>query len=59
MIEGQNKGNGYAKIKYIGDKPKRKNANLNNVRYIKDCISYNTRNNNNHWGEIQAIKDGK
>ena len=58
MIEGQNKGNGYAKIKYIGDKPKRKNANLNNVRYIKDCISYNTRNNNNHWGEIQAIKDG-
>ena len=58
MIEAQNSGNGYAKISYIGDKPKRKTTTLNSVRYIKDCISYNTRNNYNHWGEIQAIKDG-
>ena len=58
MIEAQNSGNGYAKISFIGTKPKRKNTTLNSVRYIKDCISYNTRNNYNHWGEIQAIKDG-
>ena len=58
MIEGQNSGDGYAKISFVDTKPKRKNTTLNNVRYIKDCISYNTRNNYNHWGEIQAIKDG-
>ena len=58
MIEGQNSGDGYAKISFIGTKPKRKNTKLNNIRYIKDCISYNTNTNGNHWGEIQAIKDG-
>ena len=58
MISGQNSGNGYASIKYVGDKPSRKNTKLNNVRYIKDCLSYSTANDANHWSEIQAIKDG-
>ena len=58
MIEGQNAGNGYAKISYVDSKPKRRNTKLNNVRYIKDCTNYNTANNANHWLEIEAIKDG-
>ena len=58
MIAAQNEGNGYAKIRYVGTKPERKNTKLNNVRYIKDCINYNTINQGNHWSEIQAIKDG-
>ena len=58
MLEGQNKGNGYAKITYIGEKPEKKTDKLNNVRYIKNCISYNTYNEINHWIELQAIKDG-
>ena len=58
MIASQNKGNGYAKIRYVGTKPARKNTKLNSVRYIKSCMSYNTANQGNHWVEIQAIKDG-
>ena len=58
MIAGQNEGNGYAKITYVGTKPKKKTTKLNNVRYIKNCTSYNTDNNGNHWIEVQAIKDG-
>ena len=58
MLAGQNEGNGYAKITYVGTKPKKKTDKLNNVRYIKNCTSYNTANNGNHWIEVQAIKDG-
>ena len=58
MISGQNSGNGYAKIRFVGDKPVRKNTKLNNVRYIRDCKNFNTINQGNHWSEIQAIKDG-
>ena len=58
MLEGQNEGNGYAKITYVGEKPRRKTTKLNNVRYIKNCTNYNTYNNGNHWYELQAIKDG-
>ena len=58
MKSGTNQGNGYAKISYVDTKPKRKNTKLNNVRYIKDCSSYNIFNNANHWVELQAIKDG-
>ena len=58
MKSGTNQGNGYAKISYVDTKPKRKNTKLNNVRYIKDCSSYNISNNANHWVELQAIKDG-
>ena len=58
MIEGQNSGNGYAKITYVHNKPQRKSTKLNNVRYIKDCTSYNTSTSANNWVELQAIKDG-
>ena len=58
MLAGQNKGNGYAKITYVAEKPKKKTEKLNNVRYIKNCINYNTLNNYNQWIEVQAIKDG-
>ena len=58
MEEGQNEGNGYAMITYVGTKPERKNTELNNVRYIKNCGNYNSMNNYNHWREIQAIVDG-
>ena len=58
MIEGQNSGDGYAKISFVDVKPKRRNTKLNNVRYIKNCISYNSATSTNHWIEIEAIKDG-
>ena len=58
MIAGQNEGNGYAKITYVYDKPKKKTEKLNNVRYIKNCINYSSANDNNLWIELQAIKDG-
>ena len=53
-----NSGDGYARIYYEGTDLKQYN-NLDNIRYIKDCISYNTVNSKNHWVELQAIKDGK
>ena len=58
MTSNANRGDGYAKIVYIDTKPKKKNTNLDNVRYIKNCISYNTYHNYNHWIEVQAIVDG-
>ena len=58
MLEGQNEGNGYAKITYVGTKPEKKTTKLNNVRYIKNCIYGNTDSDDNHWIEVQAIKDG-
>lgn len=58
MKSGIRKGNGYAKITYIGNLPSRKNSDLDNVRYIKNCINGNNNNSYNHWIEIQAIKDG-
>ena len=58
MTAGTNTGNGEAKITYVGDAPARINTNLNNVRYIKDCINGNTENVDNHWVELQAIKNG-
>ena len=58
MLEGQNSGDGYAKISFVDTKPKRRNTKLNNIRYIKDCINYSSANNYNLWTEIEAIKDG-
>ena len=58
MYEDNNSGNGYAKISYVDTKPKRRNAKLNNVRYVKDCIGYNSDGNRNYWVEVEAIKDG-
>ena len=58
MVAGQNEGNGYAKITYVYDKPKKKTEKLDNVRYVRNCISYNSYANSNAWPELQAIKDG-
>lgn len=46
-----------ASIKYI--ETIRKNKTLNQVRYIKDCISGNNINNTNEWTEIIAIVKGE
>jgi len=59
MLADQNEGNGYAKITYVREKPEKKTTKLDNVRYIKNCISYNSANNQNHWDEIQAIYEGE
>ena len=45
-------------ITYLGKYNERTNTRLNNVRYIKDCMNGSTANVNNHWVEIQAIKNG-
>ena len=59
MTTADSTGNGKAKITYVGnDAPSRINTNLNNVRYIKDCIAGNTTNGWNAWLEIQAIQNG-
>ena len=58
MLAGQNKGDGYAKITYVGEKPKKETTKLDNVRYIKNCVFGNTVNGDGHWIEVQAIKDG-
>ena len=54
----ENEGNGYAKITYVREKPKKKTTKLDNVRYIKNCTNYSSYGNSNHWLEVQAIKDG-
>jgi len=58
MLPGTNDGNGKAQITYIGEKPERVNTNLDNVRYIKDCVNGYNATTGNHWVELQAIKDG-
>lgn len=59
MQLGINAGNGSAKISYVGlTAPAKTNTNLNNVRYIKDCINGSTANASNHWVELQAIYQG-
>ena len=59
IIKGEERsGNGQAKISYLGNSLIRINNNLNNVRYIKDCVNENSVNTANQWSEIQAIKNG-
>ena len=59
MQGGVNTGNGKAKITYLGNsEPERVNKVFNGVRYIKDCINGSSKNNNNHWVELQVIKNG-
>ena len=55
---GNNDKNGYAKITFIGEKPRKQTTKLNNVQYIKNCINNDSSNSINNWTEIQAIKDG-
>lgn len=57
-LSGVTSGNGYAKISYVDVKPKKRNTQLNGVRYIKNCINNDSSNSINNWTEIQAIKDG-
>lgn len=57
MKSGIREGNGQAKIKYVG-LLSRTNNKLDGVRYVKDCINGNSVDSNNHWVEVQAIKDG-
>ena len=57
MKSGVKEGNGQAKITYVGIL-QRTNNKLDGVRYIKDCINGNSVDSNNHWVEVQAIKDG-
>lgn len=59
MESGVRSGNGEAKITFIsGIKPERTNTNLNNVRYIKDCMNGSSVNTGNHWLELQALYNG-
>ncbi len=59
MAAGVNSGNGRINITYYGaNEPTRTNTDLNNVRYIRDCINGSTANADNSWVELQAIKDG-
>lgn len=65
MSENSNSLSGKAKIELISlnskdNPPTKKNSKLENVRYIKDCVSgtgYSTKTSP-QWVEIQAIKDG-
>ncbi len=66
MVAGVNSGNGKFKITKVSsndiNNPPRKgsNATLNNVRYIRDCVTGSSSGTNvANWLEIQAIKDGK
>ena len=56
MLSGSNSGNGKAKITYVEELPSRTNSDLNDVRYIKDCINGSTLSTANHWIELQAIE---
>ena len=38
---------------------KRKNSDLNRVRYIKECLYSNSANDINEWSEIMAIRNGE
>ena len=64
MVEGVNEGEGKFKITQISSNaendPPRKgmNSKLNNVQYIRDCVTGNTSENTGYWQEIQAISDG-
>ncbi len=59
ILKNNQATNGKVDITYIGKSLSKKNTSLSNVRYIKDCINGNSTNVNNHWTEIQAIKDGE
>lgn len=60
MTAGTNSGHGKAQISLLNTSstPNRTNPQLNNVRYVRDCINGNNKNYSNHWVELQIIKDG-
>lgn len=53
-----NSTTGSVTIEYIGNTYNRTNTTLDNVRYIKDCISGNSVDSSNQWVELQAIYQG-
>lgn len=60
MQNGVNDGAGKATIELIStnskdNPPSKKNANLNSVRYIKDCITGTSTSTYERWTEIQAF----
>lgn len=61
MVPGVNAKEGKATIQKISSDaltPAKKNTKLNNVRYIRDCISNDT-SSTREWSEIQAIIEGE
>lgn len=58
MQAGVNLESGKARITYIGENKSTRNTKLDNVRYIKDCVSGNQTDSTNRWNEIQAIYNG-
>ena len=62
MLPGVNDGEGHAKITKIytyndeNTNLPRKNTKLNNVRYVRDCATFD---DDTSWDKIVAIKDGK
>ena len=64
MLPGVKDGDGFARIKRILKKQssnetlKKKNTKLNNVRYIKDCVSSDTETEDKVWQQIVAISEG-
>ena len=58
MVPGVHEGNGLGKISDVGTELVKINSTLQAVRYIKDCTNGNTKNGDDHWVELQAIKNG-
>ena len=58
MTEGNNSGNGRAKIVYVGHEYPKNNTNFNNVRYVKSCANGSNAGGDTHWVELQVIKNG-
>ena len=55
-----NNSNGSAQIRFKSvNEPSRVRSELESVRYIKNCINYNSESNYNHWVEIQALVGGQ
>lgn len=52
-----NSTSGQVTLEYLSSD--RKNNDLNNVRYIKNCINGNSSNISNNWAQIKAIYEGE
>ncbi len=63
MLADNHGGSGEARIYLISENsseqpPLYRTEALSNVRYIKDCITGNSEDDDNHWTEIETIKSG-
>lgn len=61
IITGVNDTDGKIKITFDGSKHEKTNQQLNQVRYIRDCIDHSSAvaSTTNVWVELQAIREGK